>query len=101
MRDVDRKRIFYIMEQISLDSDATEIILLTTDAEQIKSTIISEIRHGSLEYDGESTDEMENNFTRDWEEATMDDINSRLRFGYYGYGIDGKYGQIYSNNRSC
>lgn len=95
---MDRQQIFYLMEQQSLDSDTTEIILLTTDAEQIKSTVVSEIHRGSLEYDGESTDEMENNFTRDWEKATMDDINSRLRFGYYGYGINGHYGQIYGCN---
>ena len=97
---MSREQIFYLMEQESLDSDETKIILLTTNAEQIKNTIVSEIRNGSLEYDGENTDEMEDNFTRDWEKATMDDINSRLRFGYYGYGINGQYGQIYGCNYS-
>ena len=75
-----------------------KIILLTTDAEQVKNTIANEIRHGDLEYDGENTDEMEENFIRDWKEKTMNDINSSLRLGYYGYGINGAYGQVYGDS---
>lgn len=92
-----RQQIFYIMEQVSLDG-SMEIVLLTTNSEQVKNTIVNEIRHGNLEYDGEDTDEMEKNFIRDWDEKSRDEINDSLRLGYYGYGIDGAYGQVFGNS---
>ncbi len=90
-----RQQIFFLMEQATVDSEAEELILLTTDENKLKETIISEIAHGSMEYYGEDIDKMVENFKKDWKEKTMDDINYNLNFGHYGYGINGSYGEIY------
>ena len=92
-----KKQIFFLMEQNTADSDAEDLILLTTDKEQLKEIIISEIEQGSMEYRGEDIDDMVENFKKDWKEETMDDINYNLHFGHYGYGINGSYGEIYGN----
>ncbi len=89
----DREQIYFLMEQE--DEDRFNLVFLTTSEEKLKNLIESKIFRGELEYEGEDSEEMVKNFKRDWKESNMDEINSKLHFGYYGYGINGSYGEIF------
>ena len=89
----DREQIYFLMEQE--DEDKFNLTFLTTSEDKLFSLMESKIYRGELEYEGEDYDEMVENFKRDWKESNMDEINSKLHFGYYGYGINGSYGEIF------
>ena len=85
-------QIFYLMgyDDIEKSSYGEKIILLTTDSDKIRKAIEDSIENGSMEYDGETIDEMIDNFNHDWKRSTRDTINDKLMFGFYSYAYDGE-----------
>lgn len=84
-------QIFYLMSCDEWKShDSERVLMLTTDADKIRKAIENEIENGSMEYDGETIDEMIDNFNHDWKRATRNTINDKLMYGFYSYAYDGE-----------
>ena len=99
MSKTDKQRIYFLMAKRHWAYDS-EIVLLTTDPEQVKEAIISKLKERRMSYRGKGEEEMVKNFENDWKHATVKEINDQLEDGNYGYGIAGRYGKVYGRNQS-
>ncbi|MBO4847267.1 MAG: hypothetical protein J5525_13360 [Lachnospiraceae bacterium] len=99
MSKTDTQRIYFLMVKRHWAYDS-EIVLLTTDPEQVKKAIISKLKERRMSYRGKEEAEMVKNFENDWGNMTVDEINAQLEDGNYGYGIAGRYGKVYGRNCS-
>ena len=66
------------------------LALVTTDTERLRDFIREQIKHGNMEYDGETIKEMLDNFDEDWETTNIADVNGKLVYGFYHSTCDGE-----------
>lgn len=64
-------------------------LLITTDEKRVEDFLREQIKNGDMEYDGETTKEMLDNFDEDWLTANMADVNAKLVYGFYDAVADG------------